>query len=1805
MTKKLTESQKGGNENFAAGEESSLVQGQPSTSDGLGGLHISPMADIDDLLSAVGSGSMRNELPYDLRNKRENVLTYMKNHVKIPISQRKRMVRTLEKRLNRQVDIKSDKEFYNAFFDFVEEKPSRIVHMAVLSSFPDINDKRVTSEKLNKSVSEFAPVKLIAKTSIHGNHILDRVYQNGYSCLDDLDIIGLFFHYGFVHGFSYLTSAAKFVETKNIHEGLLKEIAILKEKISISLNNNKFSDIPDLCNSAVPIYEKLLAAKEERDVATEKLIEMDNEVFLSLAKEDNHKEGNHEETIPLAKSPSLDISTDEENDDKSSNTLQGDSDDTPAVSSEMSSILCNLIEDGNIGIAARFSEALERTEGNSPIPASSLWLAAASRISLGSLDASAQEFMDEILQNVYEDDGSSNGNAIIAGSLLCMATLRPDLFRTRETIGQLDLDHYNSSIGDLVREISRLGFSFSPSLEELSDISKGVDKVSRIQIEKELGDWKRSVLDGSYAGIFRIVVGSNGELGRIINMIIDRQEKAAEESAPEVLKRLETPDLILSYIEESRQKTGGKSKRRFQADYVCRRLVDGMKLVQKWLDATENENVKYLKDKKTIKSDLKNIKIQVAKALNSLENKTDFKDDIDIAICGWLAKRVRQLKSTLDGEPVDGFDELKDARYRELDLIPVPSHYTEPSGALQKNDEELISFLLKSKVPSVDDAISSHIKTGAFGKAIRLLRSIKGSGEKEKYIKKIESEKKTQYDDVLVRIENSITDLTEVKNLDINRPEYIEREADMLQIIREDLLLVKDIDLEKLEAATKGKMSSNIGEILSYLSEIENLVKKSRSDIRQNQKVQLEALREKNPDRSEEIDELISSMYSMPLIHVEDLIADIRDGRAFGHTKARVVGSFDEFFPNFVKNSEEESWPKGHKQFIESLESNGQLSVPDDRREAVRRIIDIWFELSEAVESGTSVSDPLRNLLQNLSFHDVRMNHQERVQDCSAFVYDVNMKVPEDRSRTWFVPPVFGSRSYGNYSVVVMHPSVLFEQVRLLLKSDGPVIIIVTGRLSVDSRKEMAGKLRHQGVKALVLDETLMAFIASRREERLEVLFDCGLPFGRVEPYVTTPGELPPEIFFGREQEIERIIGQDAEGILVYGGRQLGKSALLAQIKMLHHRPENQYFVTLDDVKYVGTPMRDASEIWRMMAKSLSELGIVREETSSLEDIISDVESWVSENPSGRILCLFDEADNFLAYEAKSEFLNLVHLKGLMERTHRRFKAVFAGLHHVQRMFKSSNSPLAHFGSGICIGPFSRTSKDREAARRLVEVPMRAAGFHFENSSAPNEVLSCVNHYPSLVQVYGKELIAHLNSIDLDDSGPLWKISNDALSIGPASNSKIWEEICDKFSLTLDLDPRYRLIAYLLGYLKWNKTEYDVLHQGLTAHEISNEASYWWPKRLEPISIFEMKTILDEMFDLGILGKPDNRIGRYVLRTNQVANMLGSKEEVEGILLDLDELGPPLDYNPGTHRSIMSGFKLGKEKDARNISPLTDYQMQMLLQGDEDRLDCRFVAGTRMLGLDYVTKAMVDFSDRVNRSSISNSISVHVVDSSKKFGDEMRSGPREAVRIKVVVYYPKDELSDKLIRFADNQALISLGNIRPILIVDASDSRSREIVTNRDPVILRPWGEEMLRSYLVFAEENQKDRFLDCILDKTGGIPDSIIRLLSDLKKSGGDQFSELENMQSTQVDDIADDGDIVKITKLLCDVQRMADEDSESVGHLYEVVREQVRSEVDTDLDTVGNDLMTLGILDAFDPKKKNFRITHFGRLIATQKIG
>ena len=505
---------------------------------------------------------------------------------------------------------------------------------------------------------------------------------------------------------------------------------------------------------------------------------------------------------------------------------------------------------------------------------------------------------------------------------------------------------------------------------------------------------------------------------------------------------------------------------------------------------------------------------------------------------------------------------------------------------------------------------------------------------------------------------------------------------------------------------------------------------------------------------------------------------------------------------------------------------------------------------------------------------------------------------------------------------------------------------------------------------------------------------------------------------------------------------------------------------------------------------------------------------------------------------------------------------------------------------------------------------MRSAGFRFEDDSAPDEILSYVNHYPSLIQVYSKELLAHLGARkSADENGPLWVIPRNMLFEGKGFEN-IEAGIRRKFSYTLDLDPRYKLIAYVLGFLKWQGKDAEVLHDGLATREVLAATEEYWPEQFEPIPLSEMQIMLDEMFELGILGKieHDHSPPTYCLRTRQVANMLGSEDEITEELIALQDVEPPLDYNPSTNRRIMRQTGgLSKVKDARHFSPLTDGQLQHLLQ-DDDVPGTRFVTGTRILGLRNVGPAIQNYAQNLAQKPGGREFSVEIAENQEEFAASLRKKPTRQVQIKVVVFAPPNKGIRQLLDFADGQASVQVGAVRPILVLNAERPNLREIAIARKAVALRPWGGEMLRTYLGLIEEQPLDRrdLRDVILDRTGGIPNEVVRVLSNIRmeenpvaaiKALGEVSLKTINVQ---------DDDLGEATVILTDIVALTKSDKEDDHvQLYDLANDEIGRKIGCDLETIGSNLLALGILDQFEPREKKFRITRLGRLLAKRLGG
>jgi hypothetical protein len=271
-----------------------------------------------------------------------------------------------------------------------------------------------------------------------------------------------------------------------------------------------------------------------------------------------------------------------------------------------------------------------------------------------------------------------------------------------------------------------------------------------------------------------------------------------------------------------------------------------------------------------------------------------------------------------------------------------------------------------------------------------------------------------------------------------------------------------------------------------------------------------------------------------------------------------------------------------------------------------------------------------------------------------------------------------------------------------------------------------------------------------------------------------------------------------------------------------------------------------------------------------------------------------------------------------MDKTDRRFKVVFAGLHNVQRTTRQANNPLAHFGEPICIGPLLENGEWREA-RALVERPLQAMGFRFESPDLVTRVLSQTNYFPSLIQIYCSQLLRYFGKDKFASfQYPPYTINSRHIEEA-YKNQQLRTEIRNRLRWTLDLDKRYRVIAYAIAFAVATSDDSDKCRdEGYSVQWIRDQALSIWRKGFKDSqSIDEITSLLAEMVGLGVLR--ENKPGHFSLRSPNVMNLLGTVDEIFGEL----EAAANLEPQPSYEREK---FRNGLPNDAVKRNPLTAAQ---------------------------------------------------------------------------------------------------------------------------------------------------------------------------------------------------------------------------------------------------------------------------------------
>ncbi len=507
--------------------------------------------------------------------------------------------------------------------------------------------------------------------------------------------------------------------------------------------------------------------------------------------------------------------------------------------------------------------------------------------------------------------------------------------------------------------------------------------------------------------------------------------------------------------------------------------------------------------------------------------------------------------------------------------------------------------------------------------------------------------------------------------------------------------------------------------------------------------------------------------------------------------------------------------------------------------------------------------------------------------------------------------------------------------------SDAPVLVAVFGTLSASQRRALSKATAARPEKPVImLDDMALAYLAAYGGGRFAATERILLPFATTNPYHPhATGNVPSEMFKGRQAERSAILERHGANLL-YGGRQLGKSAVL-------QAAARRFEVTLDNIAvYLSLPgfgvTRKPDALWDMIVAGLAEREITapgqrgRDAAKHAERV---VKTWLGADAQRRLVLLLDESDEFFDADATTGFATTTRLRDLMNSTERRFKPVFAGLHQVQRFAQLPNQPLAaaHFGDALAIGPLAP-----EPAYQLMFTPMETLGISFSSDELIHRVLAYCNYQPKLLQLVGEALVRSAH--ERREDNPRYVINDDELERVIGSET-VRQKVREAVQLTLNLDSRYKLIALVVALAALEHGADRTLATG----ELRDECHSWWSAGFTGQGADEFRSLLEEMSGLGVLAAAD---GGWRLRSSNVLRLLGSAQDIEDELFGSEWRAPTRLAAENARRTVADGL----------AAPLTEKQFATLIERS-NRL--RLVLGSRATGADHVEQLLQEEDRRV------------------------------------------------------------------------------------------------------------------------------------------------------------------------------------------------------------------------------------------------
>jgi hypothetical protein len=1212
--------------------------------------------------------------------------------------------------------------------------------------------------------------------------------------------------------------------------------------------------------------------------------------------------------------------------------------------SDLNEILFDLLEQNELALAFHLSKCLEKSNMKPVIPS----LILESYILSSNITVSSGLIKERLHKNFLQiaDDFSGKKTSFLENLFLLAATLRPTLIALGTTIAEDLLLETKveglQTVNKLKKEISDFGTQLKSGLDYEKIYlkfknSSQTDNEKDLLIQK-LEEWpSRSVIRKSRHPIISTWLNwikNDGFIGKELNSFCETKNYSVLEGLfDNKLKDGKWQKLFEDHFKSSMK------KKKIVKDGPFYRQISGyvddlseiiIRLVE--ISKKETKGAEQPIDLE-IQRFFERVSTLITESINELD---EF--DIDQKSCtvkSYAIKSLEKLRKLLNNQ-----DEIDSTDVRELlyqPLLKLDFYESETDGRPIEYGEELLNLIVKyskENDKSIEAILNRHAKNYNFESLSRLV-SLTGRPFHDFYNDRKSNEVKAKIDHEKRQCEISIDN------------------AFYKGYFNEDqrLRLISDLEayLDKAEVSYEYPnlplINNAIGRIIKRIDNLKQSELKSRKD-------EIDKVNESGIRKS-----LIELLEKEDVRNFDDYKDRVMKGEIVNYQKSN--NQFDHFFNTFLENcskagidqvrtaiSDEKSTP-----FYE-----GNLS--DLQKKESLEMIESWQILKfwNRSEGNENIQKRLKVIIETIGFKVQEFGNNER--STNKHFFDVTCSPIQNKD---ICPiPHYGSSSNGKYRFICMwgvsNEEDLIQEVKTLIPSTGRSVIVLSFvRINAHQRINFGQYCKRSTINFILLDELALFYLSLTSGSRLPIFFKLTLPFTYQLPYQTDASNLPVEMFYGRKEEIHQIRNISGKiSCFIYGGRQLGKTVLLREVKRLVDRPDENSFGVYIDLKSKGIgherPIDDfASVLFEELQKTIPQVFSKKNvsKISKVETLLEYIRTFLFDNSEARILLFLDEADNFLELDTNNDFIYTNKLKGLMEETEKRFKLIFSGLHNVMRSTKAPNHPLAHLGEPICIGPLKVGSDTREA-ELLVKAPFESLGFSFESNDLVLSILSFCNWYPSLIQIVCSELLSHMYRINLQKKMPVI-IENHHVN---EAKRKSLNRVKEKFALTLGLDERYDLLANIISLETIENPAFRI--DGVDLNEITIEAIDYWNEGFDSTNPnIEVENLLSEMVDLGILRLVFPK--RYAMRTPNLINLIGSKDQIE----DNIQKGrvKQVSFMPAISRLRFRPKNTSRESK----SSLTGEQFSKL---KDENGKVSLILGSKMLGIDKI-KPFLEITDSI------------------------------------------------------------------------------------------------------------------------------------------------------------------------------------------------------------------------------------------------